>query len=165
MAKKTVQPAWRETKAREGSYRAAFRFEPPGIKHPSAGWVQMFKDEFGMTDTDFVAPRTQGDEQVTLDGRPGMGPEHRAAIVAIVGADNVQDDDFSRVRYGHGKALDENLALRAGRVGAVPDLVVHPRHKQDVAEIVGYCAQHRIPVVPYGAGSGVVVGTRADRGG
>lgn len=165
MGKKSVQPAWREEGAREGSYRAAFSFDPPGIKHPSAGWVQMFSEEFGMTDSDFAAPVSQGDESVTLAGRPGMDPEHRAAMVAIVGEDNVQDDDFSRVRYGHGKTLDENLALRAGRVGPVPDLVVHPRHKQDVTQIVDYCAQHRIPIVPYGAGSGVVLGTRADRGG
>ena len=158
------QPQWRESLARPGSFRDVFSFDPAAIKHPSAGWVQMFKDEFGMTDADFAAPRSIGDAPVMLD-RPGLAVEHRDAIAAIVGDENVSDTAFDRVRYGHGKTLDENVALRAGRVGAVPDLVVHPRDKQDVAAIVAYCAEHGIPVVPYGAGSGVVLGNRAERGG
>ncbi len=158
------QPQWRESLARPGSFRDVFSFDPAAIKHPSAGWVQMFKDEFGMTDADFAAPRSIGDAPVTLD-RPGLAVEHRDAIGAIVGDENVSDTAFDRVRYGHGKTLDENVALRAGRVGAVPDLVVHPRDKQDVAAIVAYCAEHGIPLVPYGAGSGVVLGNRAERGG
>ena len=166
MARKEPRtPHWREANARTGSYRAAFSLDPTRFKHPSAGWVKMFKDEFGMTDADFVRPVSQGDEPVHLEAPAAIAPEHRAAIEAIVGAQNVSDDDFSRVKYGHGKTLDENLALRDGKVTAVPDLVVHPRDKQDVAALVGYCAEHKIPVVPYGAGSGVVMGTRADRGG
>jgi alkyldihydroxyacetonephosphate synthase len=164
-SKKSISPTWREHLARAGSYRAAFSFDPERIKHPSAGWVAMFQDEFGMADADFQRPRSQGDAPVSLGDRPGMDPQHRTAIAHIVGEDNVEDDDFSRVRYGHGKSLDENLALRAGRVEAVPDLVVHPRDKADVAAIVAYCAEHAIPVIPYGAGSGVVIGSRADRGG
>ena len=166
MARKEPRtPHCREANARTGSYRAAFSLDPTRFKHPSAGWVKMFKDEFGMTDADFVRPVSQGDEPVHLEAPAAIAPEHRAAIEAIVGAQNVSDDDFSRVKYGHGKTLDENLALRDGKVTAVPDLVVHPRDKQDVAALVGYCAEHKIPVVPYGAGSGVVMGTRADRGG
>ena len=164
-SKKADSAAWREQFARAGSYRAAFRFEPERIKHPSAGWVAMFKQEFGMTDADFATPRSQGDDPVVLDSRPALAPEHREAIAAIVGDDNVADDDFSRVNYGHGKSVDENLALRAGRVAGLPDLVVHPWDKQDVAAVVAYCAEHRIPVIPYGAGSGTVIGTRAERGG
>jgi alkyldihydroxyacetonephosphate synthase len=158
-------PHWREAIARPGTYRAAFSLDPTRFKHPSAGWIRMFKDEFGMTDADFVRPVSQGDDPVDLEARTVFAPEHRAAIEAIVGEENVSDDDFSRVKYGHGKTLDENLALRQGKVAAVPDLVVHPRDKQDVAAIVSYCAEHKIPVIPYGAGSGVVMGTRADKGG
>jgi len=163
--RKSVQPAWRETGARPGTYRSVFALHPDRVKHPSAGWVAMFKEEFGMTDADFTAPRSQGDEPVSLDSPPRLDPAHRAAIVAIVGEDNVDDDDVSRVKYGHGKTIDEDLALRQGVATAVPDLVVHPRHKDDVIQIVRYCTQEKIPVVPYGAGSGVVIGTRADHGG
>ena len=164
-SKKEVQPSWREQLARAGSYRDVFSFDPARIKHPSAGWVAMFRDEFGMTDSDFRTPVSQGDDAVSLDGRPGIDPAHRAAMEKIVGEDNVDDSDYARVRFGHGKTVDENLALRAGHVGSVPDLVVHPRDKDDVAAIVTYCVEHTIPVIPYGAGSGTVLGTRADSGG
>ncbi len=158
-------PAWRETLARKGTYRDVFSFDPARIKHPSTGWVEMFKDEFGMTDADFVQPVSQGDDPVDLAGLPALDGVHRDALAAIVGVENVSDRDYDRVRYGHGKSLDENLALRAGRVTAVPELVVHPRDKQDVAAIVAYCVEHDIPVLPYGAGSGVVLANRAQRGG
>lgn len=158
-------PAWREHAATDGSYRSVFSYDPARFKHPSAGWVEMFKAEFGMTDADFAEPRHQGDEAVTLEAPRRLDPRHRAAMVAIVGADNVADDDYSRVLFGHGKSVDEDLALRAGAVASVPDLVVHPRHKADVGEIVRYCAAEKVPLIPFGAGSGTVLGTRADQGG
>ena len=80
-SKKADSAAWREQFARAGSYRAAFRFEPERIKHPSAGWVAMFKQEFGMTDADFAVPRSQGDEPVVLDSRPALAPEHHASVI------------------------------------------------------------------------------------
>ena len=104
MATKKPSPAWRERLARAGTYREAFSFDPARIKHPSAGWVAMFQEEFGMTDADFRVPVSQGDDAVSLDGRPGIDPAHRAAMEKIVGEDNVDDSDYARVRFGHGAA-------------------------------------------------------------
>ena len=161
------EPGWREDVAKPGTYREVFSYDPTRFKHPSRSWVETFKREFGMADADFVAPVEGfgGDDLITLSGRPPIEPRHREAMVAIVGAENVADDDASRVRYGHGKSIEEDLALRAGQVPYVPDLVVHPRDKHDVIAIVRYCAEHKIPVIPYGGGSGVVSGTVAERGG
>ena len=69
------------------------------------------------------------------------------------------------MKFGHGKSLDENLALRRGPVGTVPDLVLHPRDKDDVTRIVALCNTDRIPIVTYGGGSGVVLGKSAANGG
>ena len=55
-----VRPAWRQDDAREGSYRSVFCYDPSRFKHPSDGWVAMFKDEFAMTDADFAAPAEPG---------------------------------------------------------------------------------------------------------
>ena len=93
----TTHPHWREANARTGSYRAAFSLDPTRFKHPSAGWVKMFRTSSALTDADFVRPVSQGDEPVHLEA-PAIAPEHRAAIEAIVGAQNVSDDDFSRVK-------------------------------------------------------------------
>ena len=164
-AKGSFRPAWREDVAKPGTYRTIFKYATDRFTHPPDAWVEMFKAEFGMTDADFVTPLAGGDDIVSLDRPSGLEGRHREALAAIVGPDNVADDAYSRVRYGHGKSVDEDLALRHGDVAEVPDLVVHPRHKADVVEIVAYCAANLISIVPWGAGSGCVLGTRADRGG
>lgn len=163
--KGTFRPAWREDVAKPGTYRTIFKYAGDRFTHPPDAWVQMFEAEFGMTDADFVAPWPGGDDLVALDRPSSLEPRHRDALAAIVGQENVADDAYSRVKFGHGKSLDEDLAMRGGQVGAVPDLVVHPRGKADVVEIVRYCAENRIAIVPWGAGSGCVLGTRNDRGG
>jgi alkyldihydroxyacetonephosphate synthase len=161
----SFRPEWREDVPAEGSYRSILKLDPSKFKHPSAAWYEMFKREFGMTNDDFRTRQPGGDEQVAVGQQTGLSAEQVNAFVNIVGKDNVSSDDFSRVKYGHGKSLDENMALRKGIAAAVSDLVVHPRNKDDVVKIVDYCNSQRIPITTYGAGSGVVFGTRASKGG
>ncbi|MBI2391878.1 MAG: FAD-binding oxidoreductase [Deltaproteobacteria bacterium] len=164
---KKPQPSWREDVAAPGTFRSILKYDPNKFKHPSHGWVEAFKSEFGMTDEDFQgkAKRPGGDQPVRLEQPIALAREQIDAFRNMLGGDNVAADDYSRVRYGHGKALEENLDLRKGIARKVPDLVLHPRDKEDVKKIVEYCNQQRIALVTYGAGSGVVLGTRADRGG
>lgn len=159
------QPAWREDIPGARTYRSIFKYDPQQFKHPSPAWYEMFKAEFGLGDDDFRAPRSGGDETVTLDRPCGLGAAQIDALAAIVGRDNVSTDDYDRVRFGHGKSIDENLAMRRNQVGPVPDAVVHPRDKADVAKIVAWCNEQRVAIVTYGAGSGVVLGNQAARGG
>jgi len=161
----SFRPEWREDVPAEGSYRSILKLDPSKFKHPSAAWYEMFKREFGMTNDDFRTRQPGGDEQVAVGQQTGLSAEQVNAFVNVVGKDNVSSDDFSRVKYGHGKSLDENMALRKGIAAAVSDLVVHPRNKDDVVKIVEYCNSQRIPITTYGAGSGVVFGTRASKGG
>lgn len=159
------QPDWREDVPGERSYRSIFKYDPRQFKHPSPAWYEMFKREFGLTDADFRARRPGGDDVVVLTRKGGLSDRQVQAFVEIVGRENVSSDDYDRVKYGHGKSVDEDLALRRGVVEFVPDLVVHPRDKVEVARIVAYCDAERIPIVTYGAGSGVVFGNRAANGG
>ena len=55
--------------------------------------------------------------------------------------------------------------IRQGRVPPPPDAVVWPKDEEEIAEIIRTARAHRIPVIPYGAGSGVVGGIVAVRGG
>lgn len=159
------QPAWREDIPGPRTYRSVLKYDPAKFKHPSAAWYEMFKDEFGMTDDDFRTRRPGGDENVVVDHPCTLGDSRVHAFADIVGHENVSTDAYDRVRYGHGKSVDENLTLRRGVVGAVPDLVVHPRDKDEVARIVALCNAERIPIVAYGGGSGVVLGNSAPAGG
>ncbi|MGE3315608.1 MAG: FAD-binding oxidoreductase, partial [Planctomycetaceae bacterium] len=46
-----------------------------------------------------------------------------------------------------------------------PDAVVYPTNTSEVAEAVRICAKHRVPIVPFGTGTGVEGGILAVRGG
>ena len=166
MTKSTrFQPAWREDTPGPRSYRSVLKYDPTKFKHPSPAWYEMFKREFAMTDDDFRQQRPGGDAEVVLDRACTLSEGQVQAFAEIVGRENVSTDAFDRVKFGHGKSVDENLALRRGTVGVVPDLVVHPRDKTEVARIVALCNAQRIPIVTYGGGSGVVFGNAAPKGG
>ncbi|WP_417330884.1 FAD-binding oxidoreductase [Halomonas cupida] len=51
----------------------------------------------------------------------------------------------------------------AGARGAEPLAVARPASVDDVADVMRYCHQHDIPVVPQGGGSGLVEGALPDR--
>ena len=159
------QPDWRKDVPVEGSYRSIFKYAPNKFKHPSQAWVEMFKQEFGMTDDDFKERQPGGDEQVKIDHKITLADDQINAFCNMVGENNVATDDFSRVKFSHGKSLDENLDMRRGVVRKAPDIVLHPRDKEDVIKIVEYCHSNKIAITTYGGGSGVVLGMRADRGG
>ncbi|KAL4635497.1 alkyldihydroxyacetonephosphate synthase, peroxisomal [Arapaima gigas] len=60
-----------------------------------------------------------------------------------------------RVFRSHGHCLHEIFALRQGKVGRVPDLVVWPSCHDDVVRIVKLACQHNVCLIPYGGGTSV----------
>ena len=68
----------------------------------------------------------------------------RRALSDLLGADRVHtgDDDLAQ----HGRDESFHPAAR-------PDVVVWPRSTEEAAAIVGVAAAHRVPVVPFGAGT------------
>src|SRR4029078_2614040 len=56
-------------------------------------------------------------------------------------------------------------AKAAGAPIARPDVVVRPRTEEDVATVLGIAHEQRVPVVPWGGGSGTQGGALAINGG
>ncbi|RJO72494.1 MAG: FAD-binding oxidoreductase [Myxococcales bacterium] len=54
---------------------------------------------------------------------------------------------------------------KEGRFPHLPDAVASPRTAEEVAQLLVWAARERIPVVPYGAGSGVCAGAMPIKGG
>ena len=163
---KGFQPAWSEQAPMEKSYRSIFKWgDPAEFKHPSPAWFTMIKEEFGMTDEDFATKRFEGNERVALQQKPQITGEQIKKFIEIAGEENVADDDYSRVKYSHGKTVDEAMDLRSKMARQVPDLVVHPRDKKDVKKIVEYCQAQKLPVYVFSGGSSVTLGLNAVRGG
>jgi len=164
---KGPQPNWIEAAPPEGSFRSIFKWgDPHAYKHPNARLYRLLKETFNLADSHFQAPIDDGCRPVVFD-RPAkaVSPEQVTAIRRIVGDENVSGKSYDRLKYATGKTLEESLRLRQGEVPAISDLVVHPRHKEDVRRLVAYCDEERIPIVVYGGGSSVNFGLRPAKGG
>ncbi len=74
----------------------------------------------------------------------------------IVGADFILLDDESLTNYGHDET--EHLSFP-------PEVVVRPRTTEEISAIMKICNQHRIPVTPRGAGTGLSGGALPHLGG
>ena len=166
--RKTNIPDWIATPPPENSYRAIFkwgapdRFKPPGERLycyisnalDMAGMEVPETRETGMTPVDNLQPASLTDSQIQ-------------ALETIVGADNVDVTDFSRLKYSSGKTTEESIRLRT-RGGAghpVADAIVHPRSKEDIQSLVALCHDARIPITVYGGGSSVCFGVNCPCGG
>jgi alkyldihydroxyacetonephosphate synthase len=160
------RPDWTESAPKPGSIRSILKYgDPNAYKHPSNGWVAMMKQEFGMSDDDFRDKREEGNEMVVLEKPITLKEKHIEKIRAIVGGENVAADDYSRIKYAYGKTTEELMELRKGVIREVADIVVHPKEKDDVSRIVGYCNQNKIPLYVFAAGSSVNFGVRPSKGG
>ncbi len=166
--KQVFQPDWRETAPAEGSWRSIFKWGAPlGFEHPNPRLYNLLKETFNLTDDDFKSKINQGDEKASLDKSmvASLSEEQVESFEKIVGPENINSDDYSRIKYSSGKTMEEALELRENTVKKVSDLVVHPRHKEDVQKIVKYCNTEKIPVYVFGGGSSVNLGFRPENGG
>jgi glycolate oxidase len=84
-----------------------------------------------------------------------LDKKHINHFQTIVGDDNVYDDKAHLIAYSYD----------ATREHFEPDAVIFPRHEQDVSDILKYCNEHRIVIVPRGAGSGFTGGALPSAGG
>jgi alkyldihydroxyacetonephosphate synthase len=63
-----------------------------------------------------------------------------------------------RAAHARGKAFRDVVRNVSGLVEHVPDVVLRPRHEQDVVDVLDWCTAEQVPVIPYGGGSSVVGG-------
>ncbi len=75
-------------------------------------------------------------------------PPHRLVVA----------DAEARVRHARGQGLPDWVALRTGRLDAVPDGVAFPNDAGEVRELLAWAATVGARVVPYGGGTSVVGG-------
>jgi len=88
-----------------------------------------------------------------------------AALAARIGADRVSIAAADREAHARDLWPLSLLWLREGKIPPPPALVCRPRSTAEVAEVVRFAGERRIPLVPHGAGSGVCGGTIHLRGG
>ncbi|HME76783.1 MAG TPA: FAD-binding oxidoreductase [Mycobacterium sp.] len=134
--------------------------DPQEAKPLSEGIRSLLKQALGVTDS----PAAELDpEQVKL--RPSqLADDHREALAAIVGPDYSRVGDRDRLLHAGGKSTLDLLRRKESGVQEAPDAVLLPGTDDEVAEILRYCSQHGVAVVPFGGGTSVVGGLDPIRG-
>lgn len=81
--------------------------------------------------------------------------KHIQYLTGIVGEENIYSDKAHLIAYSYD----------ATREKFEPDAVVFPRNEKDISEILKYCNENKIIIVPRGAGTGFTGGALPSNGG
>ena len=81
-----------------------------------------------------------------------------------LGADRVHEDAATLTAHRTDYWILAHLRDRQGRLGNGPACVVQPQTTAETATALRIAQRHGVPVVPFGAGSGVVVGATPPSG-
>ncbi|MEP7254338.1 MAG: FAD-linked oxidase C-terminal domain-containing protein [Ferruginibacter sp.] len=92
----------------------------------------------------------------TAEGLRGNTTAYIEQFKKIVGEGYVFADDESLNNYAHDET--ENLHF-------LPDIVIKPRSANEISDIMRLCNEHKIPVTPRGAGTGLSGGALPHLGG
>lgn len=164
--KKVFTPEFNETPPVPGSFRSIFKWgKSDRFKNPSKGFLDLIRTELDLDSRDFKKPVATGEGSVDQSIPCSLSRENLSAMAAIVGPGNIDKSTYARLFHATGKSMEDILRLRSSTVEHLPDLVVHPRDREDVEKIVLYCNQHRIAVHVYGGGSSVTQGLECRNGG
>jgi glycolate oxidase len=85
-----------------------------------------------------------------------LNPEHISLLSSIVGKDNIYTDHEHLMKYASDET--ENLVY-------MPQAAVKPANREEVAAIMKFCNEYRIPLTPRGAGTGLSGGALPVHGG
>jgi alkyldihydroxyacetonephosphate synthase len=106
----------------------------------------------------------EGSLGVTSLARTGLS-EIAAALAAALGEDAVHTDPSRLDAYTADTYWPALAAVAAGEPLGRPDVVVIPRDDEGVVAALAIAVAHRLPVVPWGGGSGTQGGAVPVRGG
>ncbi|MDY0124001.1 FAD-linked oxidase C-terminal domain-containing protein [Sulfurimonas sp.] len=81
--------------------------------------------------------------------------KHLDYFKSVVGDENIYSDKAHLIAYSYD----------ATREHFEPDAVIFPRDEDDISKVLKYCNEHRIVIVPRGAGSGFTGGALPSSGG
>ncbi len=88
-----------------------------------------------------------------------------SALEAVVGADRVSTRETDRLVYSVDAYWLPQMWLDRGHRTPVPDVIVHPASTAEVAGVLKIANDARVPVVPWGGGSGTQGGALPTHGG
>lgn len=79
--------------------------------------------------------------------------ELRGELAAVVGEENLLDDDEFRVLHSFGRSLPDLFRVRTGDFGRLVDAVVYPGSEEEIAALLRIVLEKDMVLIPYGGGS------------
>ncbi|MFW0151632.1 FAD-binding oxidoreductase [Mycobacterium sp. smrl_JER01] len=134
--------------------------DPASAKPLSPGIRLLLSQALGIDGTGVDEPTL---DQVRL--RPSaLSAADRDGLGAVVGPEHVTTEDRARLLRAGGKSTLDLLRRRDFGIQDAPDAVLLPADDHQVAEILQFCGDRSIAVVPFGGGTSVVGGLDPARG-
>lgn len=134
--------------------------DPAAAKPLSDGIRSMLKQVVGLEDSQ---ESELGLDEVRL--RPSaLTQADQDGLAKIVGAQYFRTGDHDRVLRAGGKSTPDMLRRKDRGLQDAPDAVLLPGDDDSIAEILRYCSDHGIAVVPFGGGTNVTGGLDPTRG-
>ncbi|MGB9224401.1 FAD-binding oxidoreductase [Mycobacterium sp.] len=134
--------------------------DPAAAKPLSDGIRSLLNQVVGIEDSEQAELEL---DQVRL--RPSsLSQSDSEGLAKIVGAEFFRTDDRDRVLRAGGKSTPDLLRRKDRGVQDAPDAVLLPGDDDMVAEILRYCSDHGIALVPFGGGTNVTGGLDPTRG-
>jgi len=85
-------------------------------------------------------------------------PEIESRLIKIVGLNNISTKEVDLLAYTKDSTLLAFNWELEGKIAGLPDFITWPETTEQISEILKLANQEKIPVIPYGEGSGVVGG-------
>jgi alkyldihydroxyacetonephosphate synthase len=96
----------------------------------------------------------------------GLQPEMiRSELAEVVGEAHISTRENDKLIYSTDWSWMPQMWLDRGQELATPDYIVHPASSEEISEIMKIANNYRIPVIPYGGGSGTQGGALPIYGG
>jgi alkyldihydroxyacetonephosphate synthase len=134
--------------------------DPAAAKPLSDGIRQLLKQVLGVRDSS-VTELDIGQVRVPPSA---LSTTDCDALAAIVGDRHCAVDDRGRLLHAGGKSTLDLLRRKDHGVQDAPDAVLLPGDENELADVLRYCSQRGIAVVPFGGGTSVVGGLDPIRG-
>lgn len=90
------------------------------------------------------------------------GPRNEEGIAAAIGILKQRFGEYLQTGDSHREQHSHTVTYMPGQL---PDAVVFPDSAEDIQDIVRICADHRVPIVPFGTGTSLEGHLNAPRGG
>lgn len=89
----------------------------------------------------------------------------RSELEEVVGADHLSTETADRLVYSSDWTWPPQMLLDRGTYAPMPDYIVHPASTDEIVAILQIANTYRIPVIPWGGGSGTQGGALSLYGG